>query len=71
MSKDKKKFHEIARVCAILSKYAATPDERDMFAALANKWQKFATDAEACPTPRDEDSDPKKDKSASRAVRGH
>ena len=42
-----KKIFEIARVCAPLSKSASTSEERDTFADLANKWQKFAIDAEA------------------------
>jgi hypothetical protein len=46
MTKDPKKIREIVRVCATLSKSAATPEERDAFAELADKWQKFATDAE-------------------------
>jgi hypothetical protein len=44
-----------------LSNTALTRQERDTFADLANKWQKFATDAKACFTPLDEVSDPKKD----------
>ncbi|HEV3241712.1 MAG TPA: hypothetical protein VGY14_00390 [Methyloceanibacter sp.] len=59
MTNDPKKFFEIARVCATLSKSAATtPEERDTFADLANRWQRFATDAEACLKPLDECSDP-------------
>jgi hypothetical protein len=69
MTNDPKKFLEIARVCATLSKSAATSEERNAFADLASKWQKFATDAEAHLTPVDEDSDPKKD-SRHRALRG-
>jgi hypothetical protein len=66
MTKDQKKFREIARVCMALSNTALTRQERDTFADLANKWQKFATDAKACLAPPDEGSDPKKD----RALRG-
>jgi hypothetical protein len=47
MTKDPEKIREIARVCTTLSKSAATPEERDEFAELANKWQKFAANAEA------------------------
>jgi hypothetical protein len=36
MTRDPKKFREIARVCAVLSKSAATPEERDTFATLAD-----------------------------------
>jgi hypothetical protein len=61
MTKDPRKIREIARVCATLSKSAATPGERDAFADLANKWQKFATDAEACLLLLSEGFDPKKD----------
>jgi hypothetical protein len=46
MTKDPKKIREIVRACATLSKSAATPEERDAFADLAKKWQKFAADAE-------------------------
>jgi ferric-dicitrate binding protein FerR (iron transport regulator) len=68
MTKDPKKIREIARVCTTLSKSAATPEERDEFAELANKWQKFATNAEACLPLLDEGRDPKKD-SRHRALR--
>jgi hypothetical protein len=61
MTKDPKKIREIVRVCITLSKSAATPEERDEFAELANKWQKFATNAEACLPLLDEERDPKKD----------
>jgi hypothetical protein len=61
MTKDPKKIREIARVCATLSRSATTPGERDAFKDLANKWQKFATDAEACLTLLDEGLDPRKD----------
>jgi hypothetical protein len=61
MTSDPKKFVEIARVCATLSRSAATSEERDTFADLANRWQKFATDAGACFGPFDECADSKKD----------
>jgi hypothetical protein len=61
MTNDPKKFFEIARVCTTLSNSAATPEERDTFVVLANKWQKFATDAEACLKPLDGWSNPKED----------
>ena len=35
MRRDPKKFREIARVCAVLSKSAVTPEEHDTFATLA------------------------------------
>ena len=47
-----KKIFEIARVCAPLSKSASTSEERDTFADLANKWQKFAIDARHVSSPR-------------------
>jgi hypothetical protein len=39
MTRDPKKFREIARVCAVLSKSAVTPEERDTFATLAETWR--------------------------------
>jgi hypothetical protein len=61
MTKDQKKFLEIARACMALSNTALTRQERDTFAELANQWQKFATDAKACLAPLDDGSDRKKD----------
>jgi hypothetical protein len=62
VTKDPRKIREIARVCAMLSKSAATLKERNEFEELANKWQKFATNAEACLPLLDEGwDDPKKD----------
>ena len=47
MTIDPKKIHEIARVCAILSKSASTAEEHDVFANLASKWLTIARDREA------------------------
>jgi hypothetical protein len=65
MTKDPKKFREIARVCATLSKSAATAEERDRLADLADKWRKFATDAEGSLALPDEGSDSEKAKKSS------
>jgi hypothetical protein len=35
-----------------------TPEERDTFAELADRWERFAADAPAVPKPIDEWSDP-------------
>jgi hypothetical protein len=47
MTKDPKKFREIARVCAVLSKSAVTPEERDIFASLAETWRGMASSSES------------------------
>ncbi|MGH6824216.1 hypothetical protein [Methyloceanibacter sp.] len=47
MTRDPKKFHEIARVCAVLSKSAVTPEERDIFASLAETWRGMASCSES------------------------
>ena len=47
MTRDPKKFHEIARVCAVLSKSAVTPEERDTFASLAETWRGMAASSES------------------------
>ena len=47
MTRDPKKFREIARVCAVLSKSAATPEERDTFATLAETWRGMAASSES------------------------
>jgi hypothetical protein len=43
----RKKFREIARVCAVLSKSAVTPEERDTFASLAETWRFMAASTES------------------------
>jgi len=46
-------------------RWAQPQESRPMqFAALANKWQKFATYSEACLKPVDEQSNPKEGRSA-------
>ena len=47
MTRDPKKFREIARVCAVLSKSAVTPEERDTFATLAETWRGMAASTES------------------------
>ena len=47
MTRDPKKFREIARVCAVLSKSAVTPEERDIFASLAETWRGMASCSES------------------------
>ena len=47
MTRDPKKFREIARVCAVLSQSAATPEERDTFANLAETWRGMAASSES------------------------
>ena len=47
MTRDPKKFREIARVCAVLSKSAVTPEERDIFANLAETWRGMAASTES------------------------
>jgi hypothetical protein len=47
MTRDPKKFREIARVCAVLSKSAVTPEERDTFANLAETWRGMAPSTES------------------------
>lgn len=47
MTRNPKKFREIARVCAVLSKSAATPEERDTFATLAETWRGMAASSES------------------------
>jgi hypothetical protein len=47
MTRDPKKFREIARVCAVLSKSAVTPEERDIFATLAETWRGMAASNES------------------------
>jgi hypothetical protein len=47
MRKSAKQFLSIARVCAVLAKNSADPQEREKFSALAVKWQKYAIGAEA------------------------
>ena len=47
MTRDPKKFREIARVCAVLSKSAVTPEERDIFANLAETWSGMAASTES------------------------
>ena len=47
MTSDPKKFREIARVCAVLSKSAVTPKERDTFATLAETWRGMAASSES------------------------
>ena len=46
MTRDPKKFREIARVCAVLSKSAVTPEERDIVATLAETWRGLAASNE-------------------------
>jgi hypothetical protein len=55
MTRDPKKFREIARVCAVLSKSAVTPEERDIFANLAETWRGMAASTESLHTPLDRD----------------
>ena len=57
MTRDPKKFREIARVCAVLSKSAATPEERDTFATLAETWRGMAASSESLLLDRDPASD--------------
>jgi hypothetical protein len=47
MTRDPKKFREITRVCAVLSKSAVTPEERDIFANLAETWRGMAASTES------------------------
>jgi hypothetical protein len=47
MTRDPKKFREIARVCAVLSKSAVTPEERDILANLAETWSGMAASTES------------------------
>lgn len=47
MTRDPKKFREIARVCAVLSKSAISPEERDIFANLAETWRGMAASTES------------------------
>ena len=46
MTRNPKKFREIAR-CAVLSKSAATQEERDTFATLAETWRGMAASSES------------------------
>ena len=46
MTIDPRKIREIARVCAVLSKSAATVEEHDIFADLAAKWISIARERE-------------------------
>jgi hypothetical protein len=39
MNKGPKQFLAIARVCAVLAKNSADPQEREKFSALYEKWQ--------------------------------
>jgi hypothetical protein len=59
MISDPTKLLEIARMCATLSKSAASSEERDRFAELASKWQRLATVADTCILAPDERLDPK------------
>ena len=47
MTIDPRKIREIARVCAVLSKSAATVEEHDIFADLAAKWISIARERES------------------------
>jgi hypothetical protein len=47
MTRDPKKFREIARFCTVLSKSAVTPEERDIFANLAETWRGMAASTES------------------------
>jgi hypothetical protein len=47
LTRDPKKFREIARVCAVPSKSAATQEERDTFATLAETWRGIAASSES------------------------
>ena len=55
MTRDPKKFREIARVCAVLSKSAVTPEERDIFATLAETWRGMAASNESLHALLDQD----------------
>jgi hypothetical protein len=56
MTRDPKKFREIARVCAVLSKSAVTPEEREIFANLAETWRGMAASTESFDTLLDRDA---------------
>ena len=55
MTRDPKKFREIARVCAVLSKSAVTPEERDIFATLAETWRGMSASNESLHALLDQD----------------
>lgn len=45
MTRDTKKFLEIARICAVLAQSAPTSKERETFVTLAETWRAMATTA--------------------------
>jgi hypothetical protein len=56
MTRDPKKFREIARVCTALSQSAVTVKERDTFATLAETWRGMAASTESVPVVFDQEA---------------